>query len=196
MTSREYLFGSYNLRGTRAKSFRAIEKRNDLVASPLHLTADGTVVRRFDSLRMPFDAFLPTDVVRFCVGLGVGNVLSTFGDGGAYGYLDDQMGVSKTTISQLMWECGALGATFFALFLILVLVDSLSLATKTHWSSLGAGWAGVCAIAIVVLFYMSLFNQPITLTLFAFFSGLVVGKRVENTTATESLTRTAGHASR
>ena len=80
MTSHDYLLGSYNLRGTRAKSFHIVEKRSDMVAPPVHFALrDGMNVRRFDSLRMPFDSFLPDDFVRFFVGLGVGNVMSTFG---------------------------------------------------------------------------------------------------------------------
>jgi hypothetical protein len=134
-------------------------------------------VGRFDSVRMPFDVFLPNDVMHLLFGVGIGNATSTFGNGGEYLFLD-KLGSTQTTVTQLIWESGVLGALFFLSFVVFVLKDALSLSSNAEWRDVATGWAGVTLITLLVCFYLSLFWAPALLALFTFFSGLVAACRV------------------
>ena len=158
-----------------ASAFRFARKRDQVVGLAPRLFEGESWVGRFDSLKMPFQAFFPDEMIHLLFGVGVGNVTSNFGDGGAYRFVGN-LGGTKTTVTQLLWECGVLGTSFFLLFVGFVLRDSLALSTDQEWSEVATGWVGVSLIVLLVCFYLSLFMAPALLALFAFFSGLVVAK--------------------
>ena len=85
------------------------------------------------------------------------------------------MGVSRQLSAN---SCGsvALLAILYSLLFVLILRDALWLSSHSESSVLASAWTGVSLIVLLVCVYLSMFNQPIILTLFAFFSGAVAGK--------------------
>lgn len=171
------ILGVGGLTGTRVdlNAFKA-KQRKDIVGLPPTLIEEGTWVGRFDSLGMPFQAWFPNDMVHLALGLGIGNITSTFGGESEYLFIKLLLGGAHTTLTQLIWECGIIGAALFVSFIVLVLRDALSVSSASRWHDFAAGWAGVCVIFLVDCFYVSVFLVPTILAPFVFYSGLLVSK--------------------
>ena len=177
MSNKESVIDNYMLRGVGAKPF-AIARDEDrkFVAKPV-LKDKETWIGRFDAVRMPFTTLRSSDGVRFLLGLGLGNVSSTFGDGAHYIDLKFELGAMASTLSQLLWETGLLGAAFAILLLCMVASDSLALSSRdSPFAALAASWFGISLIILATLAYTNLILMPEITCLIAFLSGMVVVK--------------------
>jgi hypothetical protein len=152
------------------------QRETMIVGRPSSLFEDQSWVGRFDGMTMPLQAFLPNDLVHFCLGLGIGNTTSTFGGRAAYTFLGT-LGSAETTVTQLMWECGALGTLLFLSFIALVLKDALALSTDIEWCEVASGWTGVTLLTLCICFYLNLFQAPALFALFTYWSGLIAATR-------------------
>jgi hypothetical protein len=174
------ILGAGGLTGSRIDvgAFKT-KQRKDIVGLPPSVFEQGQHgkwVGRFDSIKMPFQAWFPNDMIHLALGLGIGNVTSTFGGGTEYLFIKLQLGGTFTTLTQLIWECGIIGAALFVSFIVLVLRDALSVSSASRWHDFAAGWVGVCVIVLVACIYASLFLVPTILAPFMFYSGLLVSK--------------------
>jgi hypothetical protein len=179
MTDSSVILDSYNLTGVRAKPFKVIrEGRYDIVGHTSALeSGEERLVGRFDSIRLPVIALLPEEQLRLLVGLGIGNVSTTFGSGGDYLNVKNELGGTSTTLAMLIWETGMLGTLLFVTFLVFVTLDARRLASSEGLSgSLGAAMVGVGLAVIVCLAYANLFHLHEVLILFSYFGGLVVSR--------------------
>jgi hypothetical protein len=176
MSHPQSVLDRYSYKGMQANT-SSLERENDVVGIPYKLVDQNTWIGRFDSLAMPFQVLPARDGTQLMLGLGIGNVSSTFGSGGRYVYLKDQLGASMTTISQLIWETGVLGALLGIVLVTVFVKDALALsARQTEWRTLGAGWFGVSAIVLSTLAYSNFIEIPQISCLVAFFSGVVASK--------------------
>jgi len=175
--SSEQAYGYYR---AETRTVRPNAEARVLAARAKQLALGSKAVARFDSLLLPFESFFPKYAVHLLVGLGVGNATSTFGSRANYLYIKEELGGTATTLTQLIWECGVLGAIFYLAFFAMVTKDALVLSRREPWSSFAAGWVGVCLVLFVTLFYQSIFVTPVLPMLFSFFSGLVISKRASS----------------
>lgn len=186
VTSKERALDSYNFKGINAKSLKQSVRNPSLVAKPLTKEgADGDLldeeaaVGRLDSIRLPFVVLYPDEPLKLLFGLGVGNMLSTFGSGGEYLFIKHRYAGGHTELSLLLWETGLLGTLCFLVFLIMLAVDAYRLSGERTWRcTLGAaGFATIC-MWIVNTGYKSLFNGiPTMLILFMLLGGAVAALR-------------------
>lgn len=175
VASKDRAFKSYMLKGMDAKPFSTMRHSNDLVAKPIRYTTDDRSVGRFDSLRMPFSALLPSDAIKLLLGLGIGNTFSTFGDGARYLFVRDELGGGMTTLTLLIWETGIIGALFFVATITLIGFDSLRVSErKTFIGTVGAAWVGVTILVGAELGYHSIFGRADLTSLFFLLSGIIV----------------------
>jgi len=190
MTSKERTLDNYNLTGIQAKKFEVTRRRNELVASPyregIDLPEDDTSepkVGRLDSVRLPFQALLPDEGIRLLLGLGIGNVTSTFGNGGDYLYIKRELAGGETDVALLVWETGVLGLILVISLVVLFINDSLFLAKEESLvGAVAVGSFGIFSVWICCTFYKSLFNaMPQILALFMFLGGVLAAARVART---------------
>ena len=177
MFDKKAVINGYMLRGVRAKPLAiARDDGPQLVGKPV-LTDRETWIGRLDAVRMPFTVLLASDGIRFLLGLGLGNVSSTFGDGASYLDLKTELGAMGSTLTQLLWESGLLGTTIAILLLCMVARDSLILSSgDSPFATLAAAWFGVALVLLATLAYTNLILMPEITALVAFFSGLVISK--------------------
>jgi len=172
--SSEQAYGYYR---AEARTVRPNGEQRRFAARTERLAIGSKAVARFDSLALPFESFFPNYSFHLLVGLGMGNVTSTFGSGANYLYIKEELGGAATTLTQLMWECGVFGAMFYLAFLGMITKDALVMSRRSPWSSFATGWVGVCFVLFVTLFYQSIFVTPVLPMLFSFFSGVIVSQR-------------------
>ena len=178
VASKDRALNHYMYKGMDALPFRTMSEHKDLVAKPIRFKTDDRRVGRFDSLWMPFSSLLPSEAMKLLVGLGIGNTFSTFGDGGRFLFVRDELGGGMTTVTQLIWETGILGTLFFVATVTLIGIDSLRLSSERSFrGTVGAAWTGVSVVVGAELVYHSIFGIPILAALFFLFSGVVVAGR-------------------
>ncbi len=189
VTSKDRALTGYMLKGMDAAPFRTIEDQKNLVAKPIrYRTEDNRSVGRFDSLCMPFSSLLPSEVTKLLTGLGIGNTFSTFGEGARYLFVRDELGGAMTTISQLIWETGVLGALFFVATVALIGIDSLRLSTATGFmGTVAAAWVGVTAVVGVELVYHNVFGRLTLTSMFFLLSGIIVANGRQRAKSSRSL---------
>lgn len=182
MTTPGRILENYNLTGVKVEKFRAHRETSDILIADGQMKRadhDGSVrpVGRFDSVRVPIDAMIADEKTRLLIGLGIGNVDSSFGDGAAYPEVKRQLGGSSTTLSILIWETGLFGALLFVLFFLFVAWDSLRLSSRKGLSgSVGAGVFGIGVAQCLSLIYVNMFHLQEILVIFSYVSGLVVSR--------------------
>lgn len=136
-------------------------------------------VERIDSVVLPLRV-LSADPVKLLVGLGVGNVSDSYVaalKGHYVHYLE--LGAQRSTLSQLLWETGVIGALLAVMFLVCVFRDAMFMRRDDGVNgALALGWTAVTAIALVALPYKNLLLFNVLGYLFAFFAGHVAGMRV------------------
>ncbi len=154
--------------------------RTDLIArsneyEPVGEEEEGRL-GRIDSIRMPFEALLPDEPLYFALGLGIGNVTSDFGSGGAYKDLHLAFSVTQTTINHLIWETGITGCLLFIAFLFMLTRDCLraSPIARSDDALLASAMWATCATMWFCLAYTSLWYKPELMVPFIYFAGLIV----------------------
>ena len=178
VASKDKALNHYMYKGMDALPFRTMSEHKDLVAKPIKFKTDDRRVGRFDSLWMPFSSLLPSEPMKLLVGLGIGNTFSTFGDGAQFLFVRDDLGGGMTTVTQLIWETGVLGALLFVATIVLIGIDSMRVsAERSLVGTIGAAWVGMSAVVGVELIYHSIFGIPILAALFFVFSGIVAAAR-------------------
>ncbi len=195
VVSKDRALKSYMLKGMDAMPFRTMGDKKNIVAKPIRYKTDDRSVGRFDSLWMPFSSLLPSEIVKLLTGLGIGNTFSTFGDGARFLFVRDELGGGMTTITQLTWETGVLGALFFVATVILIGADSLKLSTRTDFmGTLGAAWVGVTVVVGAELIYHNIFGRLTLTSIFFLISGVVVANRRLAANRKSSIDRDVAHA--
>jgi len=175
ITSKEQVLDNYSVRGVNAKKLHLSDKQNPLVAKPVRLTEQAKWIGRLDGVKMPFDVLLAQDASRFLLGLGIGSVSSDFGEGGRYRYLNRELAATGTTITQLMWETGLLGALLGIMLVSLFIRDAwVRSRIEDGTGDFGAGWFGIACVVLCTLPYANYIGVPEPTYLIAFFSGVVV----------------------
>ena len=140
MSNPQSVLNRYSYKGLHANT-ASLARDNDVVGVPYKLVDQNTWIGRFDSLVMPFQVLPARDGTQLMLGLGIGNVSSTFGSGGKYVYLKDQLGANMTTITQLIWETGVLGALLGIVLIFNFVKDAFALSRREiGWRTIGAGW--------------------------------------------------------
>jgi hypothetical protein len=174
LTDEELLLDNYNLTGNRAAP-HSLRKKERIVGSVKSLRAEAVHVGRLDSFQIPVRTLYDHDPTRLLLGLGVGNVNSTTGRGGAYHSVEEQLGGTGTALAQLLWETGVLGAALFLAFLVMVARDAAVLSRSDDGvGTLGVAWFAITLVVMATLAYNSLFHLNEVACLFIYFSGVVV----------------------
>jgi hypothetical protein len=156
-------------------------KRTDIIGKydPSAVLLEGRLPGRIDSILMPFESLWPHEPLALMLGLGIGNVSSKLGDGGAYYYLAERMLASGTTISHLIWETGIIGCVIYLTFLILLFFDCLK---QTHDSDefislIAMALIPTSAIIGIALIYTNLFFVTNIMLPYLFMMALVIADR-------------------
>jgi lipid-A-disaccharide synthase-like uncharacterized protein len=169
----EEKYNKYNLRGVETTP-NALRDDEEIVGAIKWLKQEDVPVGRFDSFQLALKALYDDDMARLFLGLGIGNVNSTLGRGGAFNAIDEQLGGTMTSLGMLVWETGLLGAMLYLSFLLLILTDTAALARQSeNWRALSAGWVGVTLIVIATVPYNNMFHFEEITGLFVYFGGLV-----------------------
>lgn len=126
---------------------------------------------RIDTIVAPFQAMLPNSPIYLMLGLGIGNVSSDFGKGGAYYDLTFDLNAINTTIGHLIWETGLAGTLTFMAFLIALTFDVRKAAHDTDEAGfLANGMLATTAIVWMCLVYTNLFFTTELMIPYMFFT--------------------------
>lgn len=132
---------------------------------------------RIDSIVLALKG-LSDDPVHVAVGLGMGNVATSFSKvlGGEYEEYSDY-GVRVTTISYLLWETGIIGVLLVYVFLYQLYKDVRYFKDDRDFIGvLSLGWCVVTVILSISMFYKTLLDQNTISYLFWFISGHIVAE--------------------
>ncbi len=173
--SKEQLIDNYAYHGYKADPKTILDKQTNIVGSIRELPTKE--MGRLDSIIIPINVlFNGDDVGKLFFGLGIGNVNSSRSNA-EYTYINE-LGGAYTALAMLVWETGIIGALIFVLAIILIAVDSFSLAKKKGaWGAFSAGWFGVTLVILVTLIYNNMFHLNELPSLFGYFSSLIVIKK-------------------
>lgn len=176
LTDSHRVLDSYNMTGVETAPLEiAREETSTLVGFPKRLREEEKNVGRIDSVRLPFEALYPDETLRLFIGLGTGNVGSTFGSGGDYRFLYNELGATSTTIAMLIWETGLVGTVFFVVFLAFLGLDAWRLSKVGGFlGGLASAHFSVTAVVGLGLIYANLFHHPEVLALYIYFSAVLV----------------------
>lgn len=178
VTSSRQVLDNYNLTGTEATKDALRKGDVGIVGSVKFIRTDDTHVGRFDSFQVAAKTLFQHDPTLLVFGLGIGNVDSSIGQGGAFRAVEEQLAGTTTALAQLLWETGLAGTLLFLIFLLLVARDSAVLSAATDgWGAFAAGWFGAVLVTIATLPYTSMFQLNEIPCLFAYFAGVVVCRR-------------------
>jgi hypothetical protein len=122
---------------------------------------------------------LSTDPVSLAVGLGMGNVASSFSRTLVGEYSDRYVdyGVRVTTIAYLLWETGVIGVLLAIIFLVMVFKDARAVSRLDGFCGVVAlGWMGVVSVIGLSMFYKTLIEQNVLDYLFFFISGYIIAE--------------------
>lgn len=174
MTSKDQVIDNYSVRGVKAKKIHLGDERNKTIAKEVRLTEQASWIGRFDAIQMPLDVLGGNDKVRLLLGLGIGSVSSDFGSGGRYRYLSHELDATSTTITQLLWETGLLGA-FLGVVLVLLFIRDAWVRSRLEdeMGDFAAGWFGSSCVVLSTLPYANYIGLSEITCLIAFFSGVV-----------------------
>jgi len=174
--SSDRLLKSYNFTGYKADPNVVFDLETNVVGEIKDVPTHNSHTGRVDSVLIPLDVLFNNDIVRFFLGLGINNVHSSGGKG-AYLHIYT-FKVDQTTIAQLLWETGFLGALLFVIFMSFVARDAFVLASKDNdWRAFSSGWFAITIVFISVLVYTNLFAFDELICLFMYFSSVIVVKR-------------------
>lgn len=156
-------------------------ERTDVIGKfdPTASLQTGREPGRIDSMLIPFQALWPDELLTLLTGLGIGNVTSNLGDGGAYYYLTDRMSAPATTISHLIWETGVIGCILYLMFLIFLVSDCLKYRNdpESFTSHIAMALIPTSAIIGLTLIYTNIFFRADIMLPYLFMMALVVAHR-------------------
>jgi len=179
MTSEDRMLGNYNFTGFKADPNAVFKLENKFAGEFRNLPTLENALGRIDSFQIPIDVFIKHDVIKLFFGLGIGNITSKVGPGGAYLHVE-AIGGSGTTLSQLIWETGVLGALLFVVFIIFIARDSYVLAkNNNYWGTIAIAWFAITMVILSSVGYNTIFHFDEIACLFIYFSGLIVFKRYQ-----------------
>ena len=176
MTNVDALINNYNYLGVEALPFQIPKKSKGYMVAEAQpqLERDVPELGRFDSITMPFHALFPHELSYLALGLGIGNVDTTFGSGGDYLEIENILSGTHTGLAMLIWELGLFGAFFYLMFLVTVARDALraSRADGVIGAFAVSSWA-CFLIAILTLAYANMFHLPEIAMVLHFQAGIV-----------------------
>lgn len=148
----------------------------------------GEKVGRIDALLFPFKK-LSKEPLQLIVGLGIGNVNSSFIKGFQGEYTEfEEYGAGKIAAASLIWETGLIGIGLYCVFFWIIFTDSLALKSmEGTFGALALGWIAVIFVLGLSFFYANIFHQKVCGFLFWYFSGVIASKRVCMQAETKSL---------
>ena len=178
LSDKERMIDNYNLKGYEADA-NAVFDRDKIIVGEIKLP-ERSELGRLDSILIPLNVLTDKGIPQLMFGLGIGNVISEFGKGGQYDYIKKPLFAGSTTITQLLWETGLLGACLFSIFVFLIGLDSLYLSKQTDiWGALAAGWFSITTIILFSLPYNTIFHINEIAILFFYYSGIVVFRNAQ-----------------
>jgi hypothetical protein len=125
---------------------------------------------------------LSSDPIHLLVGLGMGNVASSFANvlAGEYSEKYFDYGVRVTTIAYLLWETGIIGVLLVTILLYMIFSDAKRVSKDDGYiGMLGLGWSAVVIVVSISMFYKTLIEQNVISYLFWFFSGYMVSQNAK-----------------
>ncbi len=133
-------------------------------------------IARLDSIIFPIKTLVRYPE-NFIYGLGPANASHSAIDelSGFHVYLRE-VGATRTTVSQMLWETGFLGLLLLFTFVFMVFKDSVYLYRNGVgiYKPIGLAWAIVCVLFPLVSVYKNMFIFNIITYGFMFWSGIVV----------------------
>ena len=136
-------------------------------------------IGRLDSILLPIK-ILSHDVTKLLIGLGVGNVSSSFigGLSGEYASVYAKYGVGITAIGHIIWETGVLGLLLYCVFGYMVFKDAHILSSASDIrGAFATGWVAVVIIMFITLAYKNIYQDNIISYLFWYLSGYIVSSK-------------------
>jgi len=179
MTDERY---SYQYEKTEAPKLELNDtERADVIGKydPSAALLQGRPPGRIDSVLIPFQALWPDEPLALLLGLGIGNVSSNLGEGGAYFFLHERMSGAGTTISHLIWETGVIGCILYLMFLFAVVADCLKSRhdSEGFTTIIAMSLVPVSAIMGLTLIYTNTFFRPDIMLPYLFMMALVIADR-------------------
>ncbi len=159
---------------------RVLDYESSVIGAKGEIDSSQIRVRRIDNLILPLSV-LSEDPVKLLVGLGIGNVTSSFlpALSGKYVYLG-RLNDAYPALGIFLWELGLIGTLLFVCFLVMIFFDAVKLSrSKGVPAMLATGWTGVVVLIIFSLPYKNFLAFYVLGYLFFYFSGYIAAKRYQ-----------------